>query len=178
MFIVYFDETGDDGYPGSSPLFVLSSIYLHYQNWKEVFNELYNFRKYLKSQYKIPIGTEFHTRPFLLNKNPFKKFNFSNNVRLKIIKEYASVIASLNIKAINVVICKNKINKPGYQILENAFKYSIQRLENTLIRTDPTTKFIIITDEGRVGKCKRHPEKFNKLIIFHPCMELALIEKK
>ncbi len=37
MYIAYYDESGDDGYPRySSPLFVLSVTYLHYLNWKDV----------------------------------------------------------------------------------------------------------------------------------------------
>ena len=34
MRIAYFDEAGDDGVPGSSPLFVLGSLYMHYLHWQ------------------------------------------------------------------------------------------------------------------------------------------------
>ena len=44
MFIAYYDESGDDGYPNySSPLFVLTSLYLHYLNWKDTFHKIFQF---------------------------------------------------------------------------------------------------------------------------------------
>lgn len=163
MFLIYFDESGDDGWPGSSKLFILTSIYLHHQNWKEIFNEFHGFRKYLRSKYGIPIKLEFHTKAFLLNKNPYRSFGFDDVKRLQIAEEYASAIANLNLKATNVVIDKSKIKNSDYQILDNAFKYNIQRLENTLGSLDPSTKFIIITDEGRVGKMRKTSRRIQRI---------------
>ena len=35
IFITYFDEAGDDGYPAySSPQFILSALYMKDENWK------------------------------------------------------------------------------------------------------------------------------------------------
>jgi hypothetical protein len=52
MYIAYYDESGDDGYPKkSSPLFVLSAIYLHYLNWKDIFKNISEFRKQLKKRF-------------------------------------------------------------------------------------------------------------------------------
>lgn len=163
MFIVYFDESGDDGWPGSSKLFVLTSLYLHHQAWKGVFDKFYSFRKYLSFQYGIPIKMEFHTKDFLLNKNPYKSLEFNEVKRLSIIKEYASIIANLSVKITNVIIDKGKIKNLDYKILDNAFKYNIQRLENTLGNLDPSTKFLIITDEGRVGKMIKTSRRIQKI---------------
>jgi len=55
LYIAYYDEAGDDGYPKySSPLFVLSAVYLHYSCWKDVFENIRQFRKMLKKDYNIP----------------------------------------------------------------------------------------------------------------------------
>ena len=49
MYLAYFDESGDDGYPKySSELFVLTSAYLHHQKWQEIYNSIKDFRKQLK----------------------------------------------------------------------------------------------------------------------------------
>lgn len=45
MFISYFDESGDDGYPVySSELFVLSCLYMHETHWKENLQIVQAFR--------------------------------------------------------------------------------------------------------------------------------------
>ena len=45
MYIAYYDESGDDGYPRyRSPLFVLTGIYLHYLNWKDAFESIRDIR--------------------------------------------------------------------------------------------------------------------------------------
>jgi hypothetical protein len=164
MIIAYYDEAGDDGYPKySSPLFVLSALYLHYQNWKSIYQNLYDFRKFIKHQYGIPIKCELHTRQLLLNKNPYRKFYFTDKKRLELMDHYCEMIASLDWKFINVVINKKKISKSSYDVLDRAFTYSIQRIENDLSRIDPSSKFMIITDEGRIGKMRRVSRKIQRI---------------
>lgn len=158
MYISYFDETGDDGFPKySSELFVLTSIYLHHQNWKSTYNKIFEFKKYLKSSFNFPVKTEIHTKKILLNKGVYRQFDWDEKIRFNIIKETALFIASLeDIKCINVCIFKNKIisqrQKDYYgNILDRALNFNVQRIENAIKRIDPATKFMIITDEGRVG---------------------------
>ena len=73
MRIVYYDESGDDGYPKySSELFVLSAVYMPYLAWHGNFDALHSFRRRLKKKYGLPVRTEFHTRQFLVNKKPYR----------------------------------------------------------------------------------------------------------
>jgi hypothetical protein len=165
MYLVYFDESGDDGYPKYySELFVLTSCYLHHQKWQEIYNSLKEFRKRLKQSFGIPIKLEFKAREFILNKNPYRKFNISDNNRKKILEIIADFLGNIEIKFINVVINKKKIKKDNYPILENALKFNIQRIENDL-KIDPLNKFLIITDEGRVGKMRYTTRKIQKINI-------------
>jgi len=102
MYIAYYDESGDDGYPKySSPLFVLSAIYLHYLNWKDVFKNISEFRKQLKKDFNLPIKMEFHTKYFILNKNPYKKLEISDDDRLLIIELFCELISNLEISIIS-----------------------------------------------------------------------------
>jgi len=78
-------------------------------------------------------------------------------------KEFAEFIGGLPMKSIHVVIKKSMIVKGGYPILHNALKYNVQRIENDLMHLDPTTKFLMITDEGRVGKMRKTTRKIQKI---------------
>ena len=141
MYIAYYDESGDDGYPKySSPLFVLSAIYLHYLNWKDVFENISEFRKQLKKDFNLPIKMEFHIKYFILNKNPYRKLQISDDDRLLIIELFCELISNREISTINVVINKKNILSQDYNVLDNALKYSIQRIENDLNKIDPSKK--------------------------------------
>jgi len=165
MYLAYFDESGDDGYPKySSEIFVLTSCYLHHQKWQEVFNSIKEFRKQLKNDFGIPIKLEFKTREFILNKNPYKNFNITNENRKEILKIMADFLGNIDVKFINVVINKKKISGNDYPVLENAVKFNIQRIENDLV-IDPLNKFLIITDEGRIGKMRSTTRKIQKINI-------------
>ena len=164
MFIVYYDETGDDGYPKySSPLFVLTALYLHYLNWKDTYQKIFQFRQHLKTTFGFPVKLEMHTKYFLLNKNPYRTLNFSDEDRILMIDRFCDLISQLEIKIVNVVINKRKIQHADYKVLDRALTYSIQRIENDLSKIGPTKKFMIITDEGRVGKMRCTSRRIQKI---------------
>ena len=161
MYLAYYDESGDDGHPRtSSPLFVLSAAYLHYLHWKRNYEIIREFRRQLRVAFGIPVKWEFHAKYFILNKRPFRSLDLSNADRVQIISLFCKVIAEMDISIVNVAIVKPRIKRTDYKVLETALKYSIQRIENDLdpIR-NPTRKFLIITDSGRVGKMRRTTRK-------------------
>jgi hypothetical protein len=163
MYIAYYDESGDDGYPDySSPIFVLSVAYLYYLNWKDLYSTLHEFRAQLKKDYGIPVRWEFHTKRFLLNKNPYRDLGLDNPKRIQVLDLFCALIAQLDLKLINVVINKGLITKPTYDVLNTALKYSIQRIENDLESISPEKKFMVITDPGRLGKMRKTARKIQK----------------
>jgi hypothetical protein len=163
MYLVYFDESGDDGIINSSShIFVLTGCYFHYLKWKEIFESIKEFRYYLKKEFNIPMKIEIKAKHFILNKNPYKDFNFSNEIRILIFKKIANFIGNLHdIKFINVLINKKVIENENYPILENSLKYNIQRIENDL-ESYPVNRFLIITDQGRVGKMQKITRKIQR----------------
>lgn len=168
MFISYFDETGDDGYPEySSEIFVLTSIYLYYQNWKDIYLKIYDFRKYLKEAYGFPTKLEFHTNKFMLNKKPFRIYGWDEKERIKIVKNFAEFISTLDMKSINVCIQKLKINSSNEKYYKNvlgaSLNFNAQRIENDIKKIEPSSKFIIITDEGRVSSLRKTTRKIQKI---------------
>jgi hypothetical protein len=164
MFIAYYDESGDDGYPRySSPIFVLTALYLHYLNWKDIYAFVVRFRQQLKSDFGLPVKLEMHTKYFLLNKKPYRVLGFSDDERVLIIDLFCELISQLELKIVNVVVNKSLIQSSDYKVLDRALTYSIQRIENDLNKIDPARKFLIITDEGRVGKMRYTARKIQKI---------------
>jgi len=163
MYLAYFDESGDDGIQeSSSPIFVQTSFYMHHQRWQENYQKIREFRKELKKKHKFPIKLEMKLRRFLLNKRPYRTLNLSDDVRKEITIEYIDMLTTLTVKTVNVVINKEKADD-NYLVLENALKYNVQRIENDLEQKDPTHKFIIITDEGRIGKMRRITRQIQRI---------------
>lgn len=164
MYIAYFDECGDDGYPEySSELFILTSVYFHHLYWKKGFELIHQFRKNLRDRYGFPVKTEFHTREFVTNKDPYHG-KYTSSVRREILFAFCELVPQLEISVVNVVIDKSKIKTKDYNVLENALKYNVQRIENDLNKKKGEDRFIIITDEGRVSKMRattRAIQKFN-----------------
>ena len=152
-FISYFDETGDDGFPQrSSDLFVLTSVSMNTLDWKENYNLIADFRKQLKTDYGIPKKVELHTKNLIMNKKPYRFFGLEENQIKDILTLYAQIISDLKIQIVNVVINKSVIKMRNYPVLHNALTYNIQRIENTLNNLGQDNKFVMITDEGRIGK--------------------------
>lgn len=165
MRIVYYDEAGDDGFPRySSAAFVLSALYMPYLAWRPNFEALHAFRRRLSKTVGLPVRTEFHTRQFLTNKNPYRNFGISDADRLAVMDEYCDLLASLDIRIINVCIDKTRIRKGAYPVLDWALKFSVQRIENDLGRNgDEDSRFLVITDPGRVGKMRKTTRKVQRI---------------
>ena len=165
MYIVYYDESGDDGYPKtSSSLFVLTALYLHHLEWKAAFGAIHEFRRRLAASHGLPFSMEFHTREFLLDKKPYRGLGLSRDHRVEILRLFCDLAANLNVRIVNVAIDKRAIRRPDYAVLDKAFTYSIQRIENDLGKDG--SRFLIITDEGRVGKMRaiaRRVQKYNPI---------------
>lgn len=150
MFLSYLDETGDDGFPRySSPLFVLTAIYLRAQDWKKEFTLIRDYRRELFRQYQFPTDWEFHTSKVLYGKRPYTDLNLSTETRIELMNGFCDLMAQTSFRAINVVINKSIIRSEKYDVLENALTYTIQRVENDLIRNHNSANFVLVTDEGR-----------------------------
>jgi hypothetical protein len=150
MYLIYYDESGDDGFPnGASPIFTLSANYIHEDNWRIAFNTIKDFRLSIKS--KLPSKMEIHVKDFLLGKKPFRQLNLSDIERVSIIEDYCSVVSVLPLQIVNVVINKSIIKKTDYLVLDTALTYSIQRIDNST----KIDKLIIISDDGRISKMRK-----------------------
>ncbi|MBQ4556558.1 MAG: DUF3800 domain-containing protein [Clostridia bacterium] len=152
-YIAYFDESGDDGIStASSSYFVLTSMYMSAESWQSNYNKIKAFRASLKKSHGFHASEEMHTKHLLSNKEPYRKYGWTNQQRQDIIKYFTLCLAELDVKFINTIIDKTKITTSDYHVLENALKYNIQRIEN-----DSAGKwnYIIITDQGRIAPMRK-----------------------
>lgn len=156
-YIAYFDETGDDGVTtASSDIFVLTSIYMSASSWQENFDKFKRMRQYLKNQYGLHVTEEMHTKHFVRNKGLYRGYGWTDDQKRDILIAFARCIATLDMKAVNVIIDKNNIHSPDYNVLEKALTYNIQRIENDSAHQ---WNYIIISDEGRIAPMRRTARK-------------------
>lgn len=152
-YIVYFDEAGDDGITTkSSNFFLLTSVYMNANKWQENYNKIIQCREYLKNQFGFHKSEELHTKNLLSDKDPYRKYKWTVEERREIIKQICACIGTLDIKVINVIIDKTQISGTNYNVLENALKYNIQRIEND---SNGKWNYIVITDQGRIAPMRR-----------------------
>ena len=144
-YLVYFDETGDDGANIlSSKQFVLTSVYLDINRWQDTFNDIRAFRKELKEKYGLHITEEIHTKHLVRDKGMYRPYGWSDEQRRQLLIDLTMCISNLEIKAVNVIIDKESIKTPDYPVLKNALTYNIQRIEND---SKNQWNYIIITDK-------------------------------
>ena len=163
MYLAYYDESGDDGFPAtSSRLFVLSVVYQHHLVWRQNFEIAKAFKRQLAKDFPFPFHEELHTREFLLNKNPYFNWRISEQDRVRVIELYCQLCAQLDLKIINVAIVKPRIQAAEFDVLDTALKFSVQRIENDLA-AQSQNRFMIITDWGRVGKMRKTTRRVQKI---------------
>lgn len=165
MRIVYYDESGDDGFPDySSPLFILSAVYMKDSDWKDNYSNLVQFRKYLHSKYFLPIKFEIHAKNLLLDKNPYREINNFAGRRIEFFTEYIEFISNLKIQIINIVIIKDHITSKDYNILDKAVTFSVQRIENDILKSSNSMEnYVIISDPGRVKQMRSTTRKIQRV---------------
>ncbi len=153
MRIVYCDETGDDGLVStSSNTFTLTSLYMPVDSWQKNYDAVKQLRRQLKIDYGFHLNQEMHTKHFLTDKNPYRDYKWTPEQKKEMLKRFAIMIASLDIKIINVIIDKENIVTDNYNILEKALTYNIQRIEND---SDGNWRYLIITDAGRIAPMRK-----------------------
>ncbi len=152
-YIVYYDETGDDGNnTKSSDTFLLTAVYMPISKWTDTYLKIKEFRKKLKDDYGLHISEEIHTKHLLCDKDPYRKYMWSAGQKQSLVKDIIVFISNLEIQVINVMIDKTRISRQDYKVLENALTYSIQRIEND---SKNDWNYIIITDEGRIEPMRK-----------------------
>jgi len=160
--LVYMDESGDDGFPGSSKQFTLSGLCISSVNWRTTLEHIKRFRKMLKESFNFPVAMEFHVKEFILEKEPYRSYahKWLPQEKLAILQLYCKLICSLDIQMITVVFDKAKIQAPlsKGQMLEAVLKESIDELEKQCC-LEKKWNYFLISDKGRLGAMRKVVKK-------------------
>lgn len=163
MHLVYYDESGDDGFPAqASPLFVLSAVYCPALDWRESFEFIAGFKRQLAKDFNFPVKVEIHTRELLLNKKPYAPLRLTGAERTEIVGRFCQVAAQLSLRAITTAVVKPWIRNSEFPVLDRALSYSVNRIETDL-RGASANRFLIITDDGRVAKMRSTTRRMQKI---------------
>lgn len=132
MYLMYVDESGDDGL-NSSPTnyFVLSALIIHEDSWQNVLDDLIAFRKGLKDKYGLYLNEEIHAGAFITGSSGLKNM-IARNDKLSILKDCLRWLNARNDISIITIRCNKKTHKSTNGVFELTWNRLIQRFDNTL----------------------------------------------
>lgn len=167
MYLAYVDESGDPGLVKSpTRFFVLSALVVHELSWRASLDELIEFRRQLKTRYKLRLRDEMHAGKWLQRSSEPK--GIAKHDRLEILRRTADKLAQIpNLNLIGVVVDKRGKSNT-YDVFENAWKALIQRIENTVLAKNFNTpakrddRWILFPDQGATPTLDRLVRKMRK----------------
>lgn len=156
MYLIYTDESGDDGLVNSpAQFFVISALVMHESSWLNILDDLIVLRKYFLQKFGLRLKDEIHSGVFINGKPKFKN-SISRNNRLDILKQCLVWLDKRNDISITTVrVDKSK----GGDVFDFGWRTLIQRLENTLMAGNfpggATEKGVIFSDNTNEKKLTR-----------------------
>jgi len=131
MYLMYIDESGDDGIQDSpTDFYILSGIVMHELRWRDCVSRIYDFRKRMKAKFGLRIREEIHAAHFVSRPGELQRIR--KNDRLTILRHFVDEIANLpDIRVMNVVVDK-RAKDPNTDVFSLAWRALIQRFENTI----------------------------------------------
>ena len=153
MHLAYIDESGSDGpiSKGASLTFTLGCVLIDAERWPDVFDDMIDYRRYLRDRFEIPVRAELKANFLLRNGGPLRPLHLSESARFAVYRGLMRLQAKLEVKAFAVVIRKNVMDSRGLTLnpRDTAWEYLIQRLER--FTTKERTQVVIFHDEGEGG---------------------------
>lgn len=167
VYLAYVDESGDPGLVNSpTRFFVLTAIVMHELSWRPSLDELVEFRRQLKSRYKLKLRDEMHAGKWL--QRSAEPHGIAKHDRLEILRRTADKLAQIpNLNLIGVVVDKQGKHSK-YDVFESAWKALIQRIENTVVAKNFTTpakrddRWMLFPDQGATPTLDRLVRKMRK----------------
>lgn len=158
-YLAYIDESGSDGpiSKGGSLTFTLGCVLVDADRWPEVFDGVISYRRYLKSQFRIPIRAELKANHLIRNGGALRDLKLSERARFSVYRGLLRLQDKLNLKSFAVVIRKQNILSHSINPREVAWEFLIQRLER--FTTNLGCGIVVCHDEGEGGVAKKLARK-------------------
>lgn len=164
MYLMYVDESGDPGLNNSpTRYFVLTALVIHELDWLCLLDDYLLLRQHFRSSKGLKMREEIHAKDFI-NK-PGNLVNIKRNDRLDILKQVIDWTGKhLEISTFSVVIDKSTYSI-GTDVFTMAWKYLIQRYENTLqYQNFYRPKNASLVNKGIIYADNTDGEKLQKLV--------------
>jgi hypothetical protein len=147
VWFAYVDESGDAGLAGSKT-YSLGVVMVDTAAWPVVFDDLIDFRRFVRRQFGIPVRAEIKANYLLRNGGPLRPLGLSDQARFAIYRAHLRLQPKLGLTAFATVIDKQRCQarRPGSDPRDIAWEYLIQRLER--FTTKNNTEVLLVHDEG------------------------------
>jgi hypothetical protein len=150
MYLAYVDESGNTGRPGSQT-YVLGCVIVASSEWPSVFDEVIEFRRFLKRSFGVPVRTEIKSSFLIANKGPFRRLRLNEASRFAIYRQAMRLQHKLGLSTFAIVIDKERLHTrdPALNPRDVAWEFLFQRIERlTMKKPLGPTWAMVIHDEG------------------------------
>ncbi len=156
--MAYVDESGDKGLQGSRS-FALAAVLLTAAQWPGVFDELIDFRRFLRRTVRLPVRAEVKANHIIGNRGAFRSLGLSEATRYRIYRMHMRLQPKLDLQTFAVVIDKAESARryPLTDPREIAWEWLFQRIER--YSTKSNTPILVLHDEGETLMVRRLARK-------------------
>lgn len=155
MYLAYVDESGNSGFAGSKT-FTLGCVLVEAARWPDVFDDVIEFRRFLRATFGVPVRAEVKANYLLQNSGPFRPLKLSESARFAIYRGFMRLQPKLELHAFAVVIRKDVMLERGLKGSDPrklAWEYLLQRLER--FTTKNGTQVMLVHDEGEAALVRK-----------------------
>jgi len=158
MDLAYVDESGTPGY-GGSQTFALGCVVVSAISWPDVFDDLIDFRRWLKASFGVPVRAEIKANYLLRNGGPLRPLALPESVRFTIYRQFMRLMPKLELRVFAVVAMKADLSARGVLIdpRDIAWDYLFQRLER--MSTKSGVPVMLVHDEGESRLIRKFARK-------------------
>lgn len=167
MYLVYVDETGDDGLkPGASDYYMLSALVIHETAWLATLDSTLDFRRRIKAQFGVLLTEELHASALIAT--PGKLSRIPKWQRLLLYREILRFIGSLKTVSAYHVCLDKATRPPAKSVFDLAWKSLIQRVYNSvsihasLPAHRGSETFMLLPDAGHEKQLRRLARKIRR----------------
>jgi hypothetical protein len=150
VHLAYVDDSGNSAFPPAGSMsFALGCVLVEARQWPDVFDELIEYRRFIKASFGVPIRAEVKANYLLRNGGPhFRAHPVSEGARYRIYRGFLRLQHKLELAVFGVVVKKDRMQALGIvrDPRELAWEWLLQRLER--FTTKGASELLLVHDEG------------------------------
>jgi Protein of unknown function (DUF3800) len=134
----------------------LGCVLVDSRRWPDVFDELIEYRRFIKASFGIPIRAEVKANYLLRNGGPhFRAHPVSEGARYRIYRGFLRLQRKLDLSVFGVVVRKDRMQRLAItrDPREMAWEWLLQRLER--FSTKGATEVLLVHDEGESAMIRK-----------------------